>query len=344
MSLRVEGNPLIPGLDALTDLVRAEVGAESSEALEELLSHLAPTEQKNLEAILNYVRALAALPGDQDVRGVAVSELARLDSEICRIVREHVDQELPVGDTPYFALALWVGSVRRMVPTQLFTTNYDLLLEQALERQKVPYFDGFMGSHSPTFDLQAIEEDQLPSRWTLLWKLHGSINWTQAADGTVSRRPPNAKDGSSALVYPSHLKYDQSRRLPYLAMMDRLKAFLHRPGAMLLTSGFSFRDQHINEMIEQSLRANPTASVHGLVFGALEQYEEGIAIASSVPNLQIIAEDAGVIGTVRDLWEPEFSEDGVESPTKSALGDFGQLGKLLRSLTGDLPRRGQTDE
>jgi hypothetical protein len=123
-----------------------------------------------------------------------------------------------------------------------------------------------MGSREPIFDIQSIEEDSLPSRWTLLWKLHGSINWRQDENGEVLRRPADADDGGSALVYPSHLKYDQSRRQPYLAMMDRLKAFLKKPGAILVSCGFSYRDQHINEIIDQSLRGNPTASVQGLLF------------------------------------------------------------------------------
>ncbi len=31
-------------------------------------------------------------------------------------------------------------------PIELFTTNYDLLLEEALEDEEIPYFDGFVGS------------------------------------------------------------------------------------------------------------------------------------------------------------------------------------------------------
>ncbi|WP_192477336.1 SIR2 family protein [Arthrobacter sp. AET 35A] len=233
MSIRIDGKPLIPGLEALTSLVLKEVGEKHQQSLQTLVGHLDECDRGNLEAVLNYVRALAALPGGLAIRGIEKADLEELDAAICQVVRAHVDADLPDDDNPYLALALWIRAVRRLMPTQVFTTNYDLLMKQALERRRVAYFDGFMGSREPVFDLQAIEEDDLPSRWTLLWKLHGSINWSQDPDGNVIRRPADSTDQRSALVYPSHLKYDQSRRLPYLAMLDRLKAFLRKPGEPL---------------------------------------------------------------------------------------------------------------
>lgn len=345
MSMHANGVSLIPGLEELTQKVQTDIKPEYASAINTLLGHLDSKDAGNLEALLSYVRTLAALPGSSDIRGVSVEALSKLDAEICKVIRTYVDQTLPLGDSPYFALALWISAVRRLVPTQIFTTNYDLLMEQALERQRVAYFDGFMGSREPSFDLQAIEEDPLPSRWTLLWKLHGSINWSQDEHGNVVRRPANADDAASALIYPSHLKYDQSRRLPYLAMMDRLKAFMRRPGAILITTGFSFRDQHINEVIDQSLRANLTASVQGLLFGSLSDYKDASALAEDLPNLTLLAEDAAVVGSVSSAWgtgEPD--DEGSASPMKCALGDFAELGKLLRDLTGELPHREPSDE
>lgn len=335
MSLRKDGKPLIPGLEALTDLVVEEADSENAEALGILLSHLPSKDQRNLEEILNYIRSLMSLPGTEDVRGIAVQTLAKLDAYVTNTVKRHVGEDLPAGDSAYSSLAVWISAVRRLTATQIFTTNYDLLIEQSLERQRVAYFDGFMGSREPSFDLQAVEEDQLPSRWTLLWKLHGSINWSQDEAGNVVRKALDLSDPTSALVYPSHLKYDQSRRLPYLAMMDRLKAFMRRPGAVLVTTGFSFRDQHINEVLDQSLRTNPTASVQGLLYGQLSSYEEATGMARNLPNLVLLAEDAGVVGTISAPWAATETDDGTQVETKSKLGDFVILGDLLRGMTGE---------
>lgn len=337
MSIRVGDAPLVPGLEALTAHVLSDVNDVYRPSVQALVSHLDESDRGNLEAILNYVRALASLPGPAAIRGIEKSTLEKLDSEICQVVRERVNVDLPHGDNPYLSLALWIRAVRRLSPTQVFTTNYDLLMEQALEHHRVAYFDGFMGSHEPVFDLQAIEEDDLPSRWTLLWKLHGSINWTQDQSGNVIRRPANADDNSSALVYPSHLKYDQSRRLPYLAMMDRLKAFLRKPGAILVSCGFSYRDQHINEVIDQSLRANPTASVHATLYGSLNDYPEATIMAQGLHNLALLAQDAAVIGGIRGAWAAHDAESDQEIESCD-LGDFAAFGSFLQSLTGDSAR------
>lgn len=336
MSMRPDGVPLIPGLEDLTQLVLNEIEPTHREDVARLVSHLSDADQRNLEAVLNYVRSLAALPGTEPIRGVSPESLAGIDKAICEVVRQHVDADLPNSPNPYLSLALWIRAVRRLSPTQVFTTNYDLLMEQALERRRVAYFDGFMGSREPTFDLQAIEEDDLPTRWTLLWKLHGSINWSQDANGHVFRRPADAADASSALVYPSHLKYDQSRRLPYLAMMDRLKAFLRKPGAILVSCGFSYRDQHINEVIDQSLRANPTASVHALLYGSIDQYEEAEGLAAGLHNLTLMAETSGVVGGRRGTWAGPEAGDGT-APTCD-LGDFAAFGDMLDDLTGEVAR------
>ncbi|MCZ8488372.1 SIR2 family protein [Vibrio lentus] len=44
------------------------------------------------------------------------------------------------ANTPYHDLCTWIGSIDRRMPIELFTTNYDLLLEEALEDEEIPYF------------------------------------------------------------------------------------------------------------------------------------------------------------------------------------------------------------
>lgn len=112
-------------------------------------------------------------------------------------------------------------------------------MEQAFEAYKIPYFDGFIGARQAFFDLASMENDELPSRWGRLWKVHGSVNWWRTKRDDVVRRDSGAAmlPGERQMIYPSHLKYDQSRRMPYLAMLDRLRAFLSRGQAVLVTCG-----------------------------------------------------------------------------------------------------------
>ena len=41
--------------------------------------------------------------------------------------------------------AAWIARSKYHLPIEIFTINYDLILESALETLGVPYFDGFIG-------------------------------------------------------------------------------------------------------------------------------------------------------------------------------------------------------
>jgi hypothetical protein len=133
--------------------------------------------------------------------------------------------------------------------------------------------------------------------------------------------------------------------MPYLAMLDRLKAFLLSPSAMLFTCGYSFADEHINDVICRSLEANPTAHVFSFVFGKLdeEKYALGRKCALSTPNLSMQAFDKAIIGRNVGEWHTEdidslslpegvLVKDGTTIHLK--LGDFAALGAILRGLSG----------
>lgn len=171
-------------------------------------------------------------------------------------------------------------------------------MEQALEESSAPYFDGFIGARKAFFDLAAVEdEDLLPPRWNRLWKIHGSLNWRLENETDVVRTDQKT-DKQSYLIYPSHLKYDQSRKMPYLAMLDRLKAFLLAPSSLLFICGYSFADEHINDVICRSLDANPTAHVFAFVHGDLEaeRYKLACHCALATPNLSLLGFDKAIIG------------------------------------------------
>src|SRR5258708_30711498 len=117
-----------------------------------------------------------------------------------------------------------------------------------------------------------MEHDSVPVRWARFWKLHGSINWVTKGDDSVFRHSP-AAPGQRLLIYPSHLKYDQSRRMPYLAMIDRLRAFFRKGdrsrglgGPVLVICGYSFGDSHLNEVLLDGLRGNQSADAFVLTY------------------------------------------------------------------------------
>jgi hypothetical protein len=349
--------PLIPDIAGITEAVRNELikCGECSKLLQIIEKHFEDDGRSdvNVEQMLGHIRALRVVAGNGEVRGMSASDLDKLDEKICNLIHELADQILPDAETPYHHIASWVEAIGRERPVEIFTTNYDLLMEQALEDRRVPYFDGFAGSRKPFFDLRAMEEDEFPSRWVRLWKLHGSINWYQMADKGVFRGATN-EGGSKRVIHPSHLKYEESRRMPYLAMIDRLRAFLKRPTATLIICGYSFRDEHLNEVIVQGLQGTQTAIAFALLYDKIEEYQQATKLAHHRSNLTLLARDAAVISSSKAKW-PEKDAESLSSDTNSKwvawkpsnptkddgkrkaefrLGDFAEFGQFLHELIG----------
>lgn len=336
--------PLIPTIPALTAEIAARLAASQlKEPYEAVTSQLIDDGNTvpDIEAILSQIRSLQQVAGSAEARGLTADTLAKLDESICEQIVQIVDKRLPDADTAYQVLAAWTANAFRVSPVQFFTVNYDLLLEQALESYRVPYFDGFVGSCEAFFDPYAMEDDQLPPRWCRLWKLHGSINWVLLNGRRVSRTS-DYHASTSRLIHPSHLKYDESRRMPYLAMIDRLRAFLKSPEPIMVICGYSFRDEHINETLLQGLSANPLAVVFTLLYGSLAGYPEALRLAHARPNLNLLANDGAVVRGRPAPWNdptpgaPGHTSSSAQAPGRYVLdlGDFHQFGVFLRELIG----------
>ena len=144
-------------------------------------------ENPNIESILSRIRSLAGVIGKTKVHELDSAGHKALSEAICKEIGKIVNQNLPNGPSPYTEFVTWISGTDREHAVEIFTTNYDLLFEQALERAKVPYFDGFSGASAPFFDPSSVASNDLPPRWTRLWKLHGSLGWTSNSRGEVIR-------------------------------------------------------------------------------------------------------------------------------------------------------------
>lgn len=348
VSMPKEKWPLIPDVAGLTRYIKEEIdkvisvanGAPRSlsDAYSQLIVEVEKTGKANpnIEDILSFLRGMMQISkGATDIRGFSEVELDNLEKLICKKIAEKLNVELPDNKTPYHKLAKWVNNIDRDTPIEIFTTNYDLLLEEAFESLKAPYFDGFVGTRFPFFDLRAVEDNLIPNHWTRLWKIHGSINWYLRENKDVYRST-RLEEGDSYIIHPSHLKYDQSRKMPYLALIDRLNKFLRQNSAVLILSGYSFSDDHLNDTILNALRANPTAMVIALLFGDLTtitkekdgeetivktiiNYEKALHLAENKSNLSIWTFDEAVIGGFRAKWKPTKPEYDPEENIGNAV-------------------------
>ncbi|WP_281983262.1 SIR2 family protein [Azonexus hydrophilus] len=334
--------PLIQDIRGLTEIVKNELiqSAKHQGNFAALMQRFIGGSPKNptLEDILTHIRALQDVVREGAIDGLDIAALRALDAEICDITTREVGVPLPESITPYHQLATWIRGIHRAHPIEVFTPNYDLLIEQALEAYKVPYFDGFIGAKQAFFDLTSMENESLPPRWARLWKVHGSVNWWRTSNDEVVRREGRFA-GDRQMIYPSHLKYDQSRRMPYLAMLDRLRAFLGRGQAVLVTCGYSFADQHLNEVILHGLRSNPNAICFGLLYGPRSGYADALTRARAHPNLSLLAADGAVLGTIERDWRSEEQADHPFHETcvvsKDVAEDSGSASKKCQFQLGD---------
>jgi len=142
----------LPGIAALQTLVADQLEAGNKDAFESQLKN------RNLEQALSRVRRIEALltDGGGEVDGLDAAAAGALDRDVCRRLIEQLTS--PVTNLePVLRFASWAAQANYDQPLELFTINYDLLLETALEELGVPYFDGFIGSLRARFRTDLVE-------------------------------------------------------------------------------------------------------------------------------------------------------------------------------------------
>jgi hypothetical protein len=336
-NLDENGSPLIPDVARLTNAVVEELDNADKKIVDTI--KLSLKKDPNIEDILTQIRRLSEAIGTFEVHGVNGDGYKEIAERICAKIGQKVGPLLPQENNPYVELVSWISGTPRDHPIEIFTPNYDLLLEEAFERARVPYFDGFTGAHQPFFDSASISDNQLPSRWSRLWKLHGSLGW-QIVNDVVTR---SGNRNATNLIYPDHLKYDQISRQPYSALFDRLRNFLLTPDSLLICSGFSFGDAHICAVLDETLASNKHAAVLAFQYNNLSEEKLAEELALNRSNLSIYARDSAVVYGVPGKWRPgQLLNDewqGIRStfwhrgsgdnPSEFTLGDFANLARFF---------------
>lgn len=350
----------IDGVPQLTGNVRTDLTEAQRAQYDRLLDEAGKT--GNVEHVLNKVRLCRELIGESstaEAGGFTGKQAIELDRAICRAIYQRVKIEPPKGFRVHAEFAAWLSSIERIKPVEIFSTNYDLLIERGLEIAEVPYFDGFLGTVAPYFSAAAADstddayavQPNIPKSWVRLWKLHGSIGWRYATENVTGIKrivrvpliPPTEVD--DLMIFPSREKYSDSRKLPFIALHDRLRRLTATGECLLLMAGYSFSDEHVNEIIFGNLRANNRLSVTVLLFDSLEKQEiknNLITPTHGIRNLTVYAPEMASVGGVLGKWvAPSKPPTGVErwpfwdeKTQRFALGDFASLPMFLREFIG----------
>ena len=161
----------------------------------------------------------------------------------------------------------------------IFTTNYDRMIEAGADLAGLRLVDRFVGSLSPVFRSSRMDidmhynppgirgEPRYLEGVVKYTKLHGSIDWIDTNEaikrigipfGARSIEPflscaGISSDASRIMIYPNAAKDRETAEYPYVELFRDFAAALCRPNSTLVVYGYSFGDDHINRVIKDML-------------------------------------------------------------------------------------------
>lgn len=216
----------------------------------------------------------------------------------------------------------------------VFTTNYDLYSEKAMDDLGIHYTNGFSGFieryfNPAIFNYALAEQMDISSfKWNVIdsfiyfFKIHGSVNWIEKYEGNKLfkiRELQNAtfkslENEENLMIYPSPIKQNASLGSPYSDLFREFQKRIAQNQSVLVTIGFSFGDEHINNLIYQALTI-PTFRL--VVFSDLGYYKESEYIVArenisrlrdlNDPRIWIIGSDKEfevlpAVGDIKEIW------------------------------------------
>ncbi|MDP1844287.1 MAG: SIR2 family protein [Sediminibacterium sp.] len=309
--------PLIPGVWSMTQyiisLITDEEFKEALSIIKEELEEAELNEEKKgsvfmLENIISSIDQKLRVIGKGTLCGLNKERLKELRSvfqkEIKKLVAVQSNEDINLNSSCrlHKNFARWIRYAARKHAIEVFTTNYDYLFEIGFESQNLPYFDGFVGGYKPFFDPVSVENDRLLPQWSRLWKLHGSLGWGyDTEEKRIIRSREISDDG--IVIYPSMLKYDDSRKQPYSSYIERLSSFIKKDDGVLFICGYSFGDEHINDTMMNALAQSKSTTIIALVFDEnLNEKSIPINIGRRSNKIMICGNKKALIGGAFADW------------------------------------------
>jgi len=228
----------------------------------------------------------------------------------------------------------------------IFTANYDLAFEYAFDKLGVHYIDGFAGFHKRFFKPETFDYDifypgsttagkvQRIEKVVRYFKLHGSLSWvnSEARNANnlygIEEKPleliESLKKKGEILIYPSAVKKSYTLDLPYSELFRQFAATITQSQSVLITIGYSFSDDHFNDIIFQAL-SNPTFTLIIVDFaGTRSSYIKNMQELNDPRIIILEGEFFGDFLTFADTLMPNFNSidnyEDVASTLNKLLG------------------------
>lgn len=245
----------------------------------------------SLEKLLNYLLAIDFIQG-HSANAITYRYIASLITiikrelfKLCDLDSQPINEPLlseagkkHLNENRYYYHEYFTKKVLQrslnLKRTNIFTTNYDLAFDNAFDRLGVNYINGFSGFHKRCFKPETFEYDifypgsttqgrvQRIEKVLRYFKIHGSLTWV-SRDPSVScvygieELPMELirknKDYDSLMIYPTTVKKSYTLDYPYSELFRQFSTSIAQPQSVLITFGYSFSDEHINDLIYQAL-------------------------------------------------------------------------------------------
>jgi len=206
----------------------------------------------------------------------------------------------------------------------IFTLNYDLLIEKTAEELGLVVNNGFSGFHNRVFmpstfhmgvHINQSNGERLYTKGVNLFKLHGSISWkfdNKPPYGIIEQQKDYSnitfEDIPDCIIYPVQSKKKYSLDLPYSEMFRQFIEILNKPNSTLIVMGYSFLDEHVNDIITNAL-AKPDFNL--VVFSYQER------------------SDPDISSYLKVLFERSLEDSRISIFSGNILGNFEYINKLL---------------
>lgn len=294
-SASIGGKTINKGENPFTEII-AELNAiaEKPEYINHIISYLVSDDllEKKFDKINQEYLYNLNIRNDQEV-AIAIKVI------LGKILKEFVNKYVPFPidylkeklETHELFINKIISRKETLNRPRIFTPNYDLAFENACEKIGVSYNNGFRGVHMRKFDpdtfhnetyikQETAERGKRIATYLNIYKLHGSISWqyTENLEDLYNLKEIQISDTfkkedfeiDSLMIYPIQTKKSYSLDLPYSEIFRNFSKCLTENQNTLIVIGYSFLDEHINDIIRTGLyNPNLTLVIHS--YGVIDE-------------------------------------------------------------------------
>lgn len=272
------------------------IGSGASSGAIPLMGHFSSFGDKANEELLKYVKEISKktllhCKGEKckpPIKLIEILKIFRVSNVYTKFIESLVQCLLNVNS--------------RTIPrsVNIFTTNYDLFLECAIDKvlrtQNFVCNDGARGYFTKVLDwtnfnrvvaYKGINDNynyELPL--VNLIKPHGSVNWKREKENVLIT--PNVCD-DPFVVPPTGIESRDTFLTNYFYEMLRVfQLELEKPQSVLIVIGFSFQDSHIAKMVRRAIQ-NPELRVYIFAYSdnTIDNIRKNLGVSESDSRLII---------------------------------------------------------